>query len=91
MIKYEEQKEKKLMKSEQNLGDLQDTSSRSAYTSWVSEKKKRIFKEMVAQNFPSFMKNMTVNSQEAQQTQRPTPRHIINKSSKAKTEPGKQQ
>jgi len=43
----------------------------------------RIFEEMLAENFPNLMKDVSINIREAWQTsdnmnlKRPTPRHII--------------
>lgn len=61
---------------------------------WESQKRKRegeaekIFKEIMAKNFPNLIRDMNINIREAQQTPRkmsskkPTPRHIIIKLSK---------
>ena len=70
-------------------------SSRPTYTLSVSKFKqrqktaKRIFEKMVVENCPNFMKNsiLNINSNQSRITSmRPTPRHVIDKLPKIKTE-----
>lgn len=54
------------------------------------ERGKRLFREVIAENFPNLMKDMNTNIQEAHQipskrnSERPTLKHIISKLSKDK-------
>lgn len=96
IIKCKEQKVKRLKKSKESLKNLQDTIKwTNMYTVEVPEEQRerewteRIFEEIMTEDFPNLMKDMTINMQQGQQTpsnsknsKSPTPRHIINKLSK---------
>ena len=70
MIKYEEQKVKRLKKSEQNLRDLRYQQADQHRTVGVPEREERkktaerISEEIMAENFPNSVKNMNINIQQ---------------------------
>lgn len=83
----EEQKEKRLKKSEQSIGTCGRASSGPSYVLVIGipqgGERKRIFEEIMDENFPNLMKHMNTNIQENQQipsrikSNRPTLRHIF--------------
>lgn len=97
IVESEEQKGKRVKKSEQSLKDLWDTASGPIYTLRESQREKRekgvkrIFgKKLMGDSFPDFMKGINTSNLEAQQppgkmnSKRPTLRYIIIKLSKDK-------
>lgn len=87
-----EQKEKRLKKTDQSLRDLWDTTKWTNMSMWeFQEKRERdreLFEEWLAEKFPSLMKDMNINIQDAQRilskmnSKRPIASHIIIKLAK---------
>lgn len=67
---------KRVKKGEQSLRDLWKSINWTYICMWESHKERRlneverIFEDIMAENFPSLMNNMSINTQEAQLTPR---------------------